>query len=63
MQVTEEYQSNHKSNFTGDGLYMQKDLRPRDKGFFALLSYHASIKNLHNLPVFNLLQAKVCTLP
>lgn len=62
IQVTEEYLTNHKSNFTGHSLYMQKDLRLTDAFFFALLSYHASIKNLHKLPVLNLLQAKVCIL-
>lgn len=59
MQVTEEYQTNHKSNFTDESLYMQKGSKMQ---LFALLSYHASIKNLHKLPSFNLLQAKVCTL-
>lgn len=32
-QVTEEYQTNDKSNFTGDSLYIQKDLRLRDAVF------------------------------
>lgn len=33
MQVTEEYLINHKSNFTGDSLYMQKDLILKDPVF------------------------------
>lgn len=33
MQVAEEYLINHKSNFTGDSLYMQKDLILKDPGF------------------------------
>lgn len=36
MQIPEENQSNHKSNFTGDSTYMQKYMRLRDVGFFCL---------------------------
>lgn len=52
IQVTEEYLTNHKSNFTGDSLYMQKDLRLTDAFFFCPAELPCINKKLTQITCF-----------